>query len=100
MTYVVERREVEGRMKVNYGYLQFGSGDVDATVIPANVGLTSIQELKVDPVGGYVTGLVKTSNASWALVAYEEEATAAGGPLLPSNDNMSALKFRFVARGW
>lgn len=100
VSYTVERREVEGRLKVLYGLMVFGAADVSATVAPADLGLKKIQELRVFPTAGYVGSAIKVSLNEWTVSIKEEEAVAAGGPLLETNDDISAIQVRYEARGW
>lgn len=67
-------------------------------VSASQLGLSVIDELMVHSAGGYV---FEWDKANGKVKCYEEEAVAAGGPLVETANatDISATTFRWTARG-
>lgn len=112
VTVTVDRRDIarQGRMRESYGTLTFGDGAL--TYPTGGIPLPEIgkfgfkrrlQALQVLGVNERTTDYqVRYGPASRTLLLYEEEAAAAGGPLLECDVSEAPLArtYSFVARGF
>lgn len=107
---VTTRKRGGSGLKIHFGTLAFGDGALTyptaGVPLPAfgNFGFVrNIEDIQVTGVNGlttdYHTQYDKTNNT---LLLYEEEAVAAGGPLLEADtaEAPAARTYSFVAWGW
>lgn len=95
---------VGGKYATGNKFRRHGTGNLGTyatggvAITAAQLALSVIDDLQVMPAGGYVFEWNKTTGL---VLAYEEEAAAAGGPLLEvgNGTNLAGVTFRFEAVG-
>lgn len=97
------KRYVSGTIAFGNGALTYPTAGIPLPVI-GNFGFVrNMDDLNISGVNGLTTDyLVRYNKSAHKLQLFEEEATAAGGPLLEcdTSEAPAARTYNFVAFGW
>jgi hypothetical protein len=110
VTITITRTVISGRKKTVYGTIAFGDGSktypTKGVPLPAMGHFGFKREINSMVFGGIneltTDYAVKYNPTSHTIIMYEEEATAAGGPLpeCDTGEAPAARTYSFVAEGW
>lgn len=110
VTVTITDQVIVGKKRLVSGTLAFGNGSLTYTTtgvampaISAFGMLRQLDHLVITGVNGLTTDyMVRYNKAAHALLMYEEEASAAGGPLLECDTSEAPLArtYDFLAIGW